>query len=152
MGFHSYIQRNGIPFEGMYASSFNNRAFKLIKERSQMASRRLARDRGEAPDIVGSGYRHSHLLAIAPNASSSIICGGTSPSIEPTRANVFTHKTLTGSFKVKNKYLEKLLEEKGIKTAQPWKIIAAAVRRLIAAPLSVCIAAGVWKKTSTTSL
>ena len=125
MGFHSYLQRNGIPFEGMYASSFNNRAFKLIKERSQMASRRLARERGEAPDMAGSGYRNSHLLAVAPNASSSIICGGTSPSIEPTRANVFTHKTLTGSFKVKNKYLEKLLEEKGINTEKTWKNIAA---------------------------
>ena len=104
MGFHSYLQRNGIPFEGMYASSFNNRAFKTIKDRATMASRRLAGDRGEAPDMARSGLRNSHLLAIAPNASSSIICGGTSPSIEPTRANVFTHKTLTGSYKVKNKY------------------------------------------------
>ena len=126
MGFHSYLQRNGIPFEGMYASSFNNRAFKLIKERSQMASRRLAGNRGEAPDMVGSGLRNSHLLAIAPNAIYSIICGGTSPSIEPTSANVFTHKTLTGSFKVKNKYLEKLLEERGINTEKTWKNIAAA--------------------------
>ena len=126
MGFHSYLQRNGIPFEGMYASSFNNRAFKTIKERSEMASRSLARDRGEAPDMAGSGRRNSHLLAIAPNASSSIICGGTSPSIEPTRANVFTHKTLTGSYKVKNKYLEQLLEEKGTNTEKTWKDIAAA--------------------------
>ena len=126
MGFHSYLQRNGISFEGMYASSFNNRAFKTIKERAENASRSLARDRGEAPDMVGSGRRNSHLLAIAPNASSSIICGGTSPSIEPTRANVFTHKTLTGSYKVKNKYLEKLLEEKGANTDQTWKDIAAA--------------------------
>ena len=126
MGFHSYLQRNGIPFEGMYAASFNNRAFKLIKERSQMASRILARNRGEAPDMADSVYRNSHLLAIAPNASSSIICGGTSPSIEPTRANVFTHKTLTGSYKVKNKYLEKLLEKKGINNEQTWKDISAA--------------------------
>ena len=126
MGFHSYLQRNGIPFEGMYASSFNNRAFKTIKERSEMASRNLARERGEAADMAGSGRRNSHLLAIAPNASSSIICGGTSPSIEPTRANVFTHKTLTGSYKVKNKYLEKLLEEKGTNTERTWKDIAAA--------------------------
>ena len=126
MGFHSYLQRNGIAFEGMYAASFNNRAFKTIKDRSTMASRRLAGERGEAPDMAGSGLRNSHLLAIAPNASSSIICGGTSPSIEPTRANVFTHKTLTGSYKVKNKYLEKLLEAKGINTEQTWKDIAAA--------------------------
>ena len=126
MGFHSYLQRNGIPFEGMYASSFNNRAFKTIKDRATMASRRLAGDRGEAPDMARSGLRNSHLLAIAPNASSSIICGGTSPSIEPTRANVFTHKTLTGSYKVKNKYLEELLETKGINTEKTWKDIAAA--------------------------
>ena len=126
MGFHSYLQRNGIPFAGMYAASFNNRAFKTIKDRATMASRRLAGNRGEAPDMAGSGLRNSHLLAIAPNASSSIICGGTSPSIEPTRANVFTHKTLTGSFKVKNKYLEELLESKGINTEETWKDIAAA--------------------------
>ena len=75
--------------------------------------------------MVGSGLRNSHLLAFAPIASSSIICGGTSPSIEPTRANVFTHKTLTGSYKVKNKYLEKLLDEKGINTEKTWKEIAA---------------------------
>jgi len=126
MGFHSYLQRNGIPFEGMYASSFNNRAFKAIKDRATMASQRLAGNRGEAPDMAGSGLRNSHLLAIAPNASSSIICGGTSPSIEPTRANVFTHKTLTGSYKVKNKYLEELLEKKCINNEQTWKDIAAA--------------------------
>jgi ribonucleoside-diphosphate reductase alpha chain len=126
MGFHSYLQRNGIPFEGMYASSFNNRAFKTIKDRATMASRRLAGDRGEAPDMARSGLRNSHLLAIAPNASSSIICGGTSPSIEPTRANVFTHKTLTGSYKVKNKYLSELLESKGINDEKTWKDIAAA--------------------------
>ena len=126
MGFHSYLQRNGIPFAGMYAASFNNRAFKHIKERATEASVQLAGSRGEAPDMVGSGLRNSHLLAIAPNASSSIICGGTSPSIEPSRANVFTHKTLTGSFKVKNKYLEKLLDEKGINTDKTWKDIAAA--------------------------
>ena len=126
MGFHSYLQRNGIPFEGMYATSFNNRAFKHIKSRAEEASISLGESRGTAPDMAGSARRNSHLLAIAPNASSSIICGGTSPSIEPTRANVFTHKTLTGSFKVKNKYLEKLLEEKKINTEKTWKDIAAA--------------------------
>jgi len=86
----------------------------------------LGESRGTAPDMAGSARRNSNLLAIAPNASSSIICGGTSPSIEPTRANVFTHKTLTGSFKVKNKYLEKLLAKKKINTEQTWKDIAAA--------------------------
>jgi len=126
MGFHSYLQRNGIPFEGMYATSFNNRAFKHIKERAEETSISLGESRGTAPDMAGSARRNSNLLAIAPNASSSIICGGTSPSIEPTRANVFTHKTLTGSYKVKNKYLEKLLAKKKINTEQTWKDIAAA--------------------------
>ena len=126
MGFHSYLQRNSIPFESMYASSFNNRAFKHIKEQASEASKFLGELRGEAPDMDGSGLRNSHLLAIAPNASSSIICGGTSPSIEPTRANVFTHKTLTGSFKVQNKYLTELLESKGINNEKTWKAIAAA--------------------------
>ena len=125
MGFHSYLQRNSIPFEGMYASSFNNRCFKYIKEQAEQTSRLLADVRGEAPDMDGSGKRNACLLAIAPNASSSIICGGTSPSVEPSRANVFTHKTLTGSYKVKNKYLEKILEEKGINTKETWQEIAA---------------------------
>jgi len=126
MGFHSYLQRNNIPFEGMYASSFNNRAFKHIKEQASEASKVLGELRGEAPDMAGSNRRNSHLLAIAPNASSSIICGGTSPSIEPTRANVFTHKTLTGSYKVQNKYLTKLLKSKGMNNEKTWKAIAAA--------------------------
>jgi ribonucleoside-diphosphate reductase alpha chain len=126
MGFHSYLQRNNIPFESMYASSFNNRAFKHIKERASEESKFLGRVRGVAPDMAGSGLRNSHLLAIAPNASSSIICGGTSPSIEPTRANVFTHKTLTGSYKVQNKYLMELLESKGMNNEKTWKDIAAA--------------------------
>ena len=125
MGFHAYLQRNSIPFEGMYASSFNNRAFKYIKEEASRTSKELAAFRGEAPDMCSSGLRNSHLLAIAPNASSSIICGGTSPSIEPFRANVFTHKTLTGSYKVKNKYLKKLLRKNGIDTEETWKKIAA---------------------------
>lgn len=111
MGFHSYLQRNNIPFESMYATSFNHRAFSHIKSKAEEASRFLAEDRGEAPDIMGSGKRNAHLLAVAPNASSSIICGGTSPSIEPFRANVFTHKTLSGSFRVRNKYLDDILFE-----------------------------------------
>jgi len=111
MGFHSYLQKNNIAFESMWASSFNNKAFSFIKDRASAATRQLAEDRGECPDMKGSGRRNAHLLAVAPNASSSIICGGTSPSIEPNRANVYTHKTLTGSFKVKNKYLDDLLLE-----------------------------------------
>tara|TARA_R100000664_G_scaffold4130_1_gene8559 strand:- start:34 stop:1905 length:1872 start_codon:yes stop_codon:yes gene_type:complete len=126
LGFHSYLQRNGIPFEGMYASSFNHRAFSLIKEKAVAASQALAKSRGESPDMVGSGIRNSHLLAVAPNASSSIICGGASPSIEPIRANVYTHKTLTGSYQVRNKYLQSLLQEKGLDNEKTWKDIAAA--------------------------
>ena len=126
MGFHSYLQRNGIPFEGLYAASFNNKSFKHIKESAFIASLSLGEERGEAPDMRGTGLRNSHLLAVAPNASSSIICGGTSPSIEPSRANVYTHKTLSGSFKVKNKYLEQLLESKDLNNEKTWRDISAA--------------------------
>ena len=125
MGFHSFLQNNSIPFESMWASSFNHRAFSHIKTKSLEASMRLGRDRGEAPDMVGSGRRNAHLLAVAPNASSSIICNGTSPSIEPIRANVYTHKTLTGSYEVRNKSLEKLLDKKRKNTEKVWKDISA---------------------------
>ena len=127
MGFHAYLQSKQIPFESMYATSFNHKAFKYIKTKALEASQGLAESRGEAPDISGSGLRNAHLLAVAPNASSSIICGGTSPSIEPYRANVYTHKTLSGSYQVKNKYLEKLLKSKGLKgkkLTELWKEIA----------------------------
>jgi len=126
MGFHAYLQSKNIPFEGLFATSFNYKAFKNIKEAAMEASKKLADSRGEAPDVSNSGLRNAHLLAVAPNASSSIICGGTSPSIEPFRANVYTHKTLSGSYKVKNKYLEKLINKK-FKTAEEkeniWKEI-----------------------------
>ena len=128
MGFHSYLQSHNIPFESMYATSFNHRAFSHIKSKAEAATRFLAEERGEAPDISGSGKRNAHLLAVAPNASSSIICGGTSPSIEPVRANVFTHKTLSGSFKVQNKYLDDVLVElypDNAKREKIWKDIAA---------------------------
>jgi ribonucleoside-diphosphate reductase alpha chain len=127
MGFHAYLQSKGIPFEGLQATSFNYQAFKKIKKEAKKASETLAENRGEAPDISGSGLRNTHTLAIAPNASSSIICSGTSPSIEPYRANVYTHKTLSGSYQVKNKYLEKVLKTKGLKGEELdkiWKDIA----------------------------
>ena len=107
------------------ATSFNYQAFKKIKKEAKKASETLAENRGEAPDISGSGLRNAHALAIAPNASSSIICSGTSPSIEPYRANVYTHKTLSGSYQVKNKYLEKLLEKKEINNDKTWTSILA---------------------------
>jgi ribonucleoside-diphosphate reductase alpha chain len=97
--------------------------FKKIKEEAVAESKRLAVKRGEAPDMEGTGLRHAHLLAIAPNASSSIICGTTSPSIEPYRANAYVQKTMSGSFLVKNKYLEKLLEKKGINNDDIWSSI-----------------------------
>jgi ribonucleoside-diphosphate reductase alpha chain len=127
MGFHSYLQSRNIPFEGIFATGFNYKAFKHIKTQATKASENLADQRGEAPDVSGSGRRNAHLLAVAPNASSSIICGGTSPSIEPYRANVYTHKTLSGSFQVKNKYLEQVLKDKGLKKEELtalWKDIA----------------------------
>jgi ribonucleoside-diphosphate reductase alpha chain len=127
MGFHAYLQSHSIPFESIFATGFNNKAFKYIKTRATSASKTLAEQRGEAPDISGSGFRNAHLLAVAPNASSGIICSGTSPSIEPYRANVYTHKTLSGSYQVKNKFLEKLFKSKGLKVKeleQLWKNIA----------------------------
>ena len=127
MGFHAYLQSNGIPFEGIQATGFNYQPFKYIKNKAKKASKELADIRGEAPDVSGSGMRNANLLAVAPNASSSIICAGTSPSIEPYRANVFTHKTLSGSYQVKNKYLEKVLRSKGLKGEElenTWKDIA----------------------------
>ena len=128
MGFHAYLQSNKIPFGGIQATGFNYQAFKHIKNKATKASQELADIRGEAPDVSGSGMRNAHLLAVAPNASSSIICAGTSPSVEPYRANVFTHKTLSGSYQVKNKYLEKVLRSKGLKGEELdniWKDIAA---------------------------
>jgi ribonucleoside-diphosphate reductase alpha chain len=128
MGFHSYLQKNNIPFEGIFATGFNNKSFGHIKSRAMEASKLLAETRGEAPDITGSGLRNANLLAIAPNASSSIICGGTSPSIEPYRANIYTHKTLSGSYQVKNKHLEKILKTKALSKKEldlVWKDISA---------------------------
>jgi len=125
MGFHSYLQSKNIPFEGLYASSFNHRVFSHIKSKAVEASAALGGERGEAPDMAGSGLRNAHLMAVAPNASSSIICNGASPSIEPSRANIYTHKTLTGSYKVQNKYLEKLLKSKNKNTPEVWKDISA---------------------------
>ena len=123
MGFHAYLQSKNIPFEGALAKSLNIKIFKKIKEQAVEESERLAIKRGEAPDMEGTGRRNAHLLAIAPNASSSIICGTTSPSIEPYRANAYVQKTMSGSFLVKNKYLEKLLEKKGINNDDIWSSI-----------------------------
>ena len=112
LGFHAYLQRNGIAFEGVMAKVANNRIFKTIREGLNEANLRLGTERGEAPDAVGTGQRFSHLMAIAPNASSSIIMGNTSPSIEPYRANAYRQDTLSGAFLNKNKWLDKVIQDK----------------------------------------
>ena len=110
MGFHSLLQQKGIPFESIIAQGLNTQIFKEIKQRANSQTRLLAEAKGECPDAKGYGVRNSHLLAIAPNANSSIIAG-TSPSIEPWKSNAYTHRTRVGSYLVKNPHLEKVLEE-----------------------------------------
>jgi len=112
LGFHAYLQRNGIAFEGVMAKIANNRIFNSIRKGLDEANLQLGLERGEAPDAVGTGRRFSHVMAIAPNASSSIIMGNTSPSIEPYRANAYRQDTLSGSFLNKNRWLDKLIKEK----------------------------------------
>ena len=112
LGFHAYLQKNGIAFEGVMAKVANNRIFKYISEGLKDANLQLGKERGEAPDAVGTGLRFSHVMAIAPNASSSIIMGNTSPSIEPYRANAYRQDTLSGSFLNKNRWLDKIIKEK----------------------------------------
>jgi ribonucleoside-diphosphate reductase alpha chain len=125
MGFHSYLQKNLIPFEGVMAVSANRRMSSHIKRMADKATRVLAVERGECPDGVGTGVRNMHLIAVAPNASSSIICG-TSASIEPERANAFTHKTQSGSWLVKNRHLANALERYGMNTDEVWSDIVTA--------------------------
>lgn len=122
MGFHAMLQRMGIPWESPMAKGLNMRVFKTIKERAVQQSRALAAERGEPEDIVGTGMRNAYLLAIAPNANSSILCD-TSPSIEPWKSNAFTHRTRAGSYLVKNRYLEDVLTEHGKNTDEVWQSI-----------------------------
>lgn len=112
MGFHSFLQGKNVPIESALAKSLNRRVFKNIYDNARSTSAKLGELRGEAPDMVGTGMRNAHLLAIAPNASSSVICGNTSPSIEPYRANVYTQKGVAGFSQVRNKHLAKLLHER----------------------------------------
>ncbi|OFX02230.1 MAG: ribonucleotide-diphosphate reductase subunit alpha [Alphaproteobacteria bacterium RIFCSPHIGHO2_12_FULL_63_12] len=125
MGFHSFLQELGIPFESAMAKSWNIRLFKHIRMGADAASVVLAEERGPCPDAEERGVkqRFSHKLAIAPTASISIICGGCSPCIEPIPANVYTHKTLSGSFTVKNAALQKLLAAKGADSDDVWTSI-----------------------------
>lgn len=112
LGFHAYLQQNNIAFESALAKSANLRMFKHIRTGLDVANKELAAERGEAPDAEGYGQRFSHLMAIAPNASSSILMGNTSPSIEPFKANCYRQDTLSGAFMNKNKYLDVIIKEK----------------------------------------
>ncbi len=125
MGFHSFLQQRAIPLEGVMAKVWNKRIFKHIRDRADAASRSLAEERGPCPDAAEFGImeRFSNKMAVAPTASISIICGGASPGIEPLAANSFTHKTLSGSFAVRNKHLETLLAEKGRDDEDTWTSI-----------------------------
>ncbi len=125
MGFHSFLQQNNIPLEAVMAKVWNKKMFKHIRSHCDAASKALAKERGACPDAADFGIeeRFSHKLAIAPTASISIICGGASPGIEPSAANVYNHKTLSGSHVVRNPYLEKLLEQKGKNDEDTWTSI-----------------------------
>ena len=125
MGFHSFLQARGLPFEGAMAKSWNLKIFKHIRAQVDEASMMLAQERGPCPDAADMGVmeRFSCKMAIAPTASISIICGGTSACIEPIPANIYTHKTLSGSWSIKNPYLEKLLAEKSKDSANVWNSI-----------------------------
>lgn len=112
LGFHAYLQKKGLPWESALSKSTNIRMFKHIRTGLDEANRQLGSERGEAPDAVGTGLRCSHVMAIAPNASSSILMGNTSPSIEPWRANAYRQDTLSGSYLNKNKYLDMLIKKK----------------------------------------
>ena len=125
MGFHAYLQKSGVPFEGVFAAGINDEIFSHIKSEAQRETERLAVERGACPDDDTCSVRNAHLLAIAPNASSSILCGNTSPSIEPFRANAYTQKTKSGSHLHKNKFLEKELEKVGSNDENTWKSIVA---------------------------
>ena len=125
MGFHSYLQKKGIGFESAMAKALNLKMFKYIAGKADEASMMLAEERGACPDAADMGVmqRFSCKMAIAPTASISIICGGTSACIEPIPANIYTHKTLSGSFVVKNPYLERLLQAKSKDSTNVWNTI-----------------------------
>jgi ribonucleoside-diphosphate reductase alpha chain len=117
MGYHSYLQKHMIPFE--QSGRINKEIFSWMRSEADAQTLILGKDKGEAPDMKGTGRRNAHCLAIAPNANSSMIVG-TSPSIEPNKANAYTHRTRAGSHLIKNKYLEKILEEYKMNTPEVW--------------------------------
>jgi len=125
MGFHSFLQKNSIPLESVMSKVWNNKIFKHIQTSVDMASKKLAEERGACPDAEEYGYmeRFSNKTAIAPTASISIICGGASPGIEPVAANSYTHKTLSGSYNVRNKYLQEILKRHNKNDDETWSTI-----------------------------
>ena len=120
LGYHAYLQRNNIAFESAIAKSRNMQIFKNIRQKLDRANLDIGKERGEAPDAQGTGKRFSHVMAIAPNASSSIIMGNTSPSIEPYRANAYRQDTLSGSSLNKNKYLDAIIRKEAESHKEGW--------------------------------
>ena len=125
MGFHSFLQKNSIPLESVMSKVWNNKIFKHIQTKVDLASKKLAEERGSCPDAEEYGIRErfSNKTAIAPTASISIICGGASPGVEPVAANSYTHKTLSGSYNVRNRYLKKILQKHDKDNIEVWSTI-----------------------------
>jgi|TARA_B110000263_G_scaffold140410_1_gene121777 ribonucleoside-diphosphate reductase alpha chain len=125
MGFHSFLQKKSIPLESVMSKSWNNKIFKHIQMGADAASQKLSEERGACPDAKEYGFneRFSNKTAIAPTASISIICGGASPGVEPVAANSYTHKTLSGSYNVRNKYLKEVLEKYEKNNDEVWSTI-----------------------------
>ena len=125
MGFHSFLQKNSIPLESVMSKVWNNKIFNHIQKDVDEASKKLANERGSCPDAEEYGIkeRFSNKTAIAPTASISIICGGASPGVEPVAANSYTHKTLSGSYNVRNRYLRKILEKHNKDNDEVWSSI-----------------------------
>lgn len=120
LGWHALLQQKNIPWESALASGLNKQIFKHVRTKLDEANKTLGTERGEAPDAVGTGNRFSHLMAIAPNASSSILMGNTSPSIEPFRANAYRQDTLSGSHLNKNRYLDKIIRKEAKNQKEGW--------------------------------
>ena len=125
MGLHSFLQKNSIPLESVMSKVWNSKIFKHIQTHVDKSSKKLADERGACPDAEEYGFkeRFSNKTAIAPTASISIICGGSSPGVEPVAANSYTHKTLSGSYNVRNKYLKKVLEKYNKNDDETWSTI-----------------------------
>jgi ribonucleoside-diphosphate reductase alpha chain len=120
LGWHALLQKKNLPWESSLATGLNKKIFSHVRGKLDEANQQLGKERGEAPDAVGTGNRFSHLMAIAPNASSSIIMGNTSPSIEPFRANAYRQDTLSGSHLHKNQFLDALIKDEMSNQKEGW--------------------------------